>query len=70
VTLLNLILPFVVFFLAFGRDNRVMLQYLMMENGLFATMAAKNAEAIKGLNPKITVWSTGSGGMMYLYFLK
>lgn len=46
---------------AFGGSSQVALQYLMLEKGLYQELAASNAEAIRGLNPKITVWNTGSG---------
>lgn len=31
----------------------------MLEKGLYQELAKCNAEAIKGLEPKITVWNTG-----------
>ncbi|KAK2773783.1 hypothetical protein FQN53_003947 [Emmonsiellopsis sp. PD_33] len=37
------------------------LQYLMIQNGTYESLARANGEAIKGLEPKITVWNTGSG---------
>ncbi|KAI8911575.1 hypothetical protein EDD86DRAFT_245857 [Gorgonomyces haynaldii] len=46
---------------AFGGDSKALLQYLMLEKGLYQDLAKANAEAIKGLEPKITVWNTGSG---------
>ena len=46
---------------AFGGDNASLLQYLMLEKGLYIELAKANAEAIRGLEPKITVWNTGSG---------
>ncbi|KAL2912970.1 hypothetical protein HK105_207536 [Polyrhizophydium stewartii] len=45
---------------AFGGDVQATLQYLMLERGTFQQLAAANAEAIKGLSPKITVWNTGA----------
>ncbi|KAJ3394165.1 hypothetical protein HDU84_009485 [Entophlyctis sp. JEL0112] len=49
---------------AFGNPALAM-QYLMLEKGLFQELAAQNAKAIQGLNPKISVWNTeassGSG---------
>ncbi|KAJ3319375.1 hypothetical protein HDU93_003705 [Gonapodya sp. JEL0774] len=44
---------------AFGGDSKAVLQYLMLERGLFTELAKANAEAIRGLQPKITVWNTG-----------
>ena len=38
------------------------MQYLMIDRGLFPDLAKANAEAIRGLNPKITYWNTASGG--------
>ncbi|KAM3452322.1 hypothetical protein MY3296_004613 [Beauveria thailandica] len=38
-----------------------LLQYLMIENGTYIELAKANAEAIRGLEPKISVWNTGSG---------
>ncbi|KAJ3327414.1 hypothetical protein HDU93_001998 [Gonapodya sp. JEL0774] len=47
---------------AFGGDSKAVLQYLMLERGLFTELARANAEAIRGLEPKITVWNTGEQG--------
>ncbi|EER36388.1 flotillin domain-containing protein [Histoplasma capsulatum var. duboisii H88] len=38
------------------------LQYLMIQNKTYEALARANGEAIKGLEPKITVWNTGSSG--------
>ena len=35
------------------------MQYLMLTSGTYETLANANAAAIKGLQPKITVWNTG-----------
>lgn len=35
------------------------LQYLMIQNKTYEALARANGEAIKGLEPKITVWNTG-----------
>ncbi|GAQ80217.1 Band 7/SPFH domain-containing protein [Klebsormidium nitens] len=45
---------------AFGGDTNAALQYIMVERGLYGELARANAEAVQGLNPKITVWNTGS----------
>ncbi|KXS15523.1 hypothetical protein M427DRAFT_98680, partial [Gonapodya prolifera JEL478] len=45
---------------AFGGDTSAVLRYLMLERGLFTELAKANAEAIRGLEPKITVWNTGA----------
>jgi flotillin len=42
---------------AFNGDTNAALNYLMVERGTFQAMAKENANAIKGLNPKITVWN-------------
>ncbi|RIB28717.1 hypothetical protein C2G38_2028286 [Gigaspora rosea] len=43
---------------AFGGDRQIAIQYLMIEKGLYQQLAKENAQAIQGLNPKITVWNT------------
>jgi len=43
---------------AFGSDAMLM-KFLMLEKGLFTDLAEANANAIKGLNPKINIWNTG-----------
>ena len=37
-----------------------LLQYLMIEKGVFTQLARANADAIRGLNPKMTIWNTGA----------
>ncbi|KAL2256715.1 hypothetical protein VTK26DRAFT_1232 [Humicola hyalothermophila] len=37
-----------------------LLQYIMIEKGTYVQLAKANAEAIRGLNPKITIWNTGA----------
>lgn len=44
---------------AFGSDDGLM-KFLMLEKGLFTDLAQANAHAIKGLNPKINIWNTGT----------
>jgi flotillin len=44
---------------AFGSDDGLM-KFLMLEKGLFTELAQANAHAIKGLNPKINIWNTGT----------
>eukprot|EP00842_Homolaphlyctis_polyrhiza_P006012 jgi/Hompol1/6411/HPOL_000954-RA len=46
---------------AFEGDTKSALSFLMLEKGLYTELAKSNAAAIQGLNPKITVWNTGSG---------
>lgn len=35
------------------------LQFQMMQNGTYEKLAHANAQAINGLQPKITTWNTG-----------
>jgi flotillin len=37
-----------------------LMQYLMLENDTYVKLAKANGEAIRGLQPKISVWNTGS----------
>ncbi|KFA69444.1 hypothetical protein S40285_04618 [Stachybotrys chlorohalonatus IBT 40285] len=46
---------------AFGGPQGL-LQYLMLEKGTHVELARANAEAIRGLEPKISVWNTGGAG--------
>lgn len=39
-----------------------LLQYMMIEKGTYVELAKANAEAIRGLAPKISVWNTGKAG--------
>lgn len=38
-----------------------LIQYMMIEKGIYVELAKANAEAIRGLQPKISVWNTGAG---------
>lgn len=38
-----------------------LLQYMMIEKGTYVELAKANATAIRGLEPKISVWNTGKG---------
>jgi flotillin len=38
-----------------------LLQYLMIEKGTYTELANANAQAVQGLQPKISVWNTGNG---------
>src|SRR5256714_708095 len=38
-----------------------LMQYLMLENDTHVKLAKANGEAIRGLQPKISVWNTGEG---------
>jgi len=44
---------------AFGGPQGL-LQYMMLKEGIQEKLALANAKAIQGLQPKITVWNTGS----------
>lgn len=46
---------------ALGGDASTLLQYMMVDRNMFVELAAKNAQAVQGLAPKITVWQTDSG---------
>ncbi|TGO88903.1 hypothetical protein BPOR_0135g00090 [Botrytis porri] len=37
-----------------------LMQYLMIERGTYQDLAKANAEAVRGLNPKMTIWNTGA----------
>ena len=37
-----------------------LLQYMMIEKGTYVELAKANAEAVRGMNPKITIWNTGA----------
>ncbi|KAK9778996.1 putative Band 7 domain-containing protein [Seiridium cardinale] len=39
-----------------------LLQYMMIEKGTYVELAHANADAIRGLQPKISVWNTGAAG--------
>ncbi|KAF4471671.1 flotillin [Fusarium albosuccineum] len=39
-----------------------LLQYMMIEKGTYVELAKANATAIRGLEPKISVWNTGGNG--------
>lgn len=43
---------------AFGGPEGL-LRYLMIERNVYTNLAKHNAEAIRGLNPKINIWNTG-----------
>ncbi|KAG6479192.1 flotillin-like protein 1 [Zingiber officinale] len=45
---------------ALGGDYAAMRDFLMIDGGTYKEMARINAEAVKGLNPKISIWSNGS----------
>ncbi|KAJ1547543.1 hypothetical protein HK405_005576 [Cladochytrium tenue] len=47
---------------AFGGNSAAVIQYLMIERGVYTQLAKANADAVRGLQPKLNVWTTGSGG--------
>jgi flotillin len=44
---------------AFGGPSGL-IQYLMIEKGVYTDLAKANADAVRGLNPKMTIWNTGA----------
>lgn len=46
---------------ALGGNYAALRDFLMINGGMFQEIAKLNAEAIRGLQPKISVWSNGSG---------
>ncbi|KAL5698448.1 Flotillin-like protein 4 [Ranunculus cassubicifolius] len=47
---------------ALGGDYNALRDYLMISKGMFQELAKINAEAVQGLQPKISIWTNGSGG--------
>ncbi len=39
-----------------------LLQYMMIEKGTYVELAKANASAVRGLEPKISIWNTGAKG--------
>lgn len=37
-----------------------LIQYMMIKEGVFTDLAKANAEAVRGLAPKMTIWNTGA----------
>lgn len=46
---------------AFGGPQGL-IQYLMIEKGLYVDLAKANATAVQGMQPKLTIWNTGAAG--------
>lgn len=44
---------------ALGGNYHALRDYMMINNGMYQDMAKINAEAVRGLNPKISVWTNG-----------
>ncbi len=49
----------------FGENTQSLMQYLFMKDNLYVKLAETNSKAINGLNPKITIWNTGSSDNQY-----
>lgn len=47
---------------SFDNDKNALVQYLMIDKGMYEKLANANANAIRGLNPKIVQWNTTSNG--------
>lgn len=47
---------------ALGGNYNNLRDYLMINSGMFQEIAKTNAEAIRGLQPKISIWSNGGEG--------
>ncbi|KAK4372095.1 hypothetical protein RND71_007479 [Anisodus tanguticus] len=45
---------------ALGGNYNALRDYMMIDRGMFKDIAKMNAEAIKGLQPKISIWSNGA----------
>lgn len=45
---------------SFNGDSKSLITYMMLEKDQFTKLAESSAKAIQGLNPKITIWNTGS----------
>jgi len=45
--------------IAFGGPQGL-IQYMMIEKGTFTDLAKANADAVRGMNPKMTIWNTGA----------
>jgi flotillin len=43
---------------AFGGPQGL-IQYLMVEKGIYGELARANAQAVQGMQPKLTIWNTG-----------
>ena len=45
---------------SFGGNREALIQYIMLDKGMYEKLAHANAVAIKDMAPKINIWSTGS----------
>lgn len=39
-----------------------LIQYMMIEKGVYTDLARANADAVRGMSPKMTIWNTGNPG--------
>jgi flotillin len=44
---------------AFGGPEGL-IRYVMVEKGIYGQLAKANADAVRGMQPKVTVWNTGT----------
>ncbi|CAL5359579.1 unnamed protein product [Camellia sinensis] len=47
---------------ALGGNYNALRDYLMINGGMFQEIAKINGEAVRGLQPKISIWTNGDGG--------
>ncbi|KAF9610798.1 hypothetical protein IFM89_024930 [Coptis chinensis] len=47
---------------ALGGNYTTLRDYMMINGGVFQELAKINAGAVQGLQPKISIWTNGSGG--------
>lgn len=47
---------------SFGGDARAFRDFMLLDRGFYQEMGQINADAIKGLQPSISVWSMENGG--------
>ncbi|XP_049367365.1 flotillin-like protein 3, partial [Solanum verrucosum] len=45
-----------------NHDYSALRDYLMINNGIFKEIAQLNAQAVNGMQPKISIWSSANGG--------
>lgn len=46
---------------ALGGNYAALRDYLMISGGVYQEIAKINAEAVRGLQPKLSIWNTGNG---------
>lgn len=51
---------------AFGGPQGL-LQYMMIQNNTYEKLAVANGNAVRGMEPKITVWNTGMSPLHIWY---